>query len=206
MCQRTRLFTDNATLATKLAVPAVDWRASWNIGPGQELLGVLYENGARIARRMRWGWSPTPETAFNIEAENIEAAPAWQQGQRCLVVTDGYYEWRAGEGWPYAVARMKKQISVMAGLWDAQGCVIVTTPSNDLLETVNPRMPAILPEADWPAWLGETPSSPEALKALLKTYPPDDIILWPVHKRVNDLANNDETLCAPVAPSTRVHA
>jgi putative SOS response-associated peptidase YedK len=54
-------------------------------------------------------------------------------------------------------------------------CVMVTVPANELirrtvksLET-DPRMPAILEEDAWPAWLGEDDASPAAAKAVLKT-------------------------------------
>jgi putative SOS response-associated peptidase YedK len=53
--------------------------------------------------------------------------------------------------------------------------VMVTVPANELvprtvksLET-DPRMPAILGDDAWSAWLGEDGATPEAAKAVLKT-------------------------------------
>ena len=46
---------------------------------------------------------------------------AWKWGQRCLVVTDGFYEWKKGiavkEKQPYAIAMADDGMMVMAGLW-----------------------------------------------------------------------------------------
>ena len=212
MTQRIRLFADPGVIAAALALAAApDWRPSWNIAPGREVLAVLRDRqGGRGGRRLRWGLDPAPGS-FNQAAETIDAEPAWQHGRRCLIVTDGYYEWRPGHGQPYAVARMKRQLCVLAGLC-AEGvgsiaaCTVVTVPANELMGTINDRMPAILPLADWPIWLGETPATPDGARVLLKPYPSDDMMLWPVNKRLNDTANDDAALCGPLSPTTRVHA
>jgi putative SOS response-associated peptidase YedK len=54
---------------------------------------------------MRWGllphWAKDEKIAystFNARAEEFTGKPAfrdaWKNGQRCLVVTDGFYEWK----------------------------------------------------------------------------------------------------------------
>ena len=54
-------------------------------------------------------------------------------------------------------------------------CVMVTVPANKLLrDTIlehdpDPRMPAILEDADWQTWLGENDATPEQAKAVLRT-------------------------------------
>jgi putative SOS response-associated peptidase YedK len=54
-------------------------------------------------------------------------------------------------------------------------CVMVTVPANQLIRRTakanedDPRMPAILADDAWPAWLGETGASPAEAKAVLKT-------------------------------------
>src|SRR4051794_404657 len=60
--------------------------------------------------------------SINARAETVGTAPAfrdaWKKGQRCLVITDGFYEWKKPEKQPYAVAMADKSHMVMAGLWD----------------------------------------------------------------------------------------
>ena len=40
---------------------------------------------------------------------------------------------------------------------------------------------------------------PEQLKALLKPYPADDMIIWPVDRRVGNVKNKDPSLIEPAA-------
>jgi hypothetical protein len=43
---------------------------------------------------------------------------AWKRGQRCLVITDGFYEWKKPKKQPYAIGMADDDLTVMAGLWD----------------------------------------------------------------------------------------
>jgi putative SOS response-associated peptidase YedK len=168
---------------------------------------------------MRWGlipeWAKSERLeypTFNARAETIDAKrtfrDAWKAGRRCLVVTDGFYEWRKGDKQPFAIARANKKLTIMAGLWEIwrspadetiRSCTIITTTANDLLAPLHPRMPVILAEADWPVWLGETPATDAELKALLKPYPAQDMTLWPVDRRVGNVKNDDPSLVEPLA-------
>jgi putative SOS response-associated peptidase YedK len=59
-------------------------------------------------------------------------------------------------------------------------------------------MPVILPPKEWPLWLGEDAGEPEQLKAVLRPYPAEDMVCWPVSVRVGNVKNNDPTLVQPV--------
>jgi putative SOS response-associated peptidase YedK len=54
-------------------------------------------------------------------------------------------------------------------------CVMVTVPANKLLRDSilkhdpDPRMPAILEDADWATWLGENDATPEQARTVLRT-------------------------------------
>jgi putative SOS response-associated peptidase YedK len=74
---------------------------------------------------------------------------------------------------------------------------IVTTAANSLLAPVHDRMPVILAPETWPAWLGESATDPEGLKSLLVPYPAEDMIIWPVDKRVGNVNNKDPVLIEP---------
>jgi len=50
----------------------------------------------------------------------------------------------------------------------------------------------------WPEWLGEEPTQPPSLKALLAPYPAEEIVAWPVSPRVGNVKNNDPSLVEPV--------
>lgn len=96
----------------------------------------------------------------------------------------------------------------MAGLWsrwtdrksgeDVLSCTIMTTSSNEAMSPLHNRMPVILDDADWPAWLGETPAPPPDLLALLRPCPDDWLNIWPVSKDVGNVKNNRPELWDPI--------
>jgi putative SOS response-associated peptidase YedK len=206
--------------------PSPNVRPSWNTAPTQDMLVVSLHPETRrgIAEKMHWGliprWSREPKMTyptFNAKAETIDALASfkapWREGKRCLVITEGFYEWKKGKRnpkikQPYAIARAKSKLTVMAGLWEIwrdrqtgeviKSCTIITITSNDLIAPLHDRMPVILHEDDWPKWLGKEPATVAELKALLRTYPSQDMELWPVGSRIGNVRNNDPDLLTPV--------
>jgi putative SOS response-associated peptidase YedK len=58
-------------------------------------------------------------------------------------------------------------------------------------------MPVILAAENWPVWLGESAADPGELKSLLAPYPVEDMVIWPVDKRVGNVNNKDPSLIEP---------
>ena len=112
MCGRARLSTDYSETKIKLKFdpdsPAPNIPASWNVCPTDPMLvAVRSQDGKRIPQQMRWGlvpwWAKDIKVGFsssNARAETVDTArafrDAWKKGQRCLVITDGFYEWKKG--------------------------------------------------------------------------------------------------------------
>jgi putative SOS response-associated peptidase YedK len=118
MCGRARLPTDYSEIKIQLKLsdfaPGPNWRPSWNIAPTQDMLVAVRDatTGERVSQKMRWGlipsWSKEPKlkyATFNAKADTIDTTVsfrgAWIAGRRCLVVTDGFYEWRKGDKQPF---------------------------------------------------------------------------------------------------------
>jgi putative SOS response-associated peptidase YedK len=220
MCGRARLASDYSEIKIQLGLSdfaaAPNLRASWNIAPTDDVLCVVRDeaSGTRVPHIMRWGlipaWSRDGEMkqpTFNARSESIAFTPsfrdAWRAKRRCLVVTDGFYEWRKGDRQPFAIACTKDRLTVLAGLWEEwrspsgeriKSCTVLTTGANDLLAPLHDRMPVILAERDWPAWLGETSAGEAELKALCKPFPSAQMMLWPVDRKVGNVKNNDRSL------------
>jgi putative SOS response-associated peptidase YedK len=80
-----------------------------------------------------------------------------------------------GDGCPRGFAFVWRRFDLEGLPMPLLACVMVTVPANALITRTimadidDPRMPAILEDADWSAWLGETAATPEAARATLKT-------------------------------------
>ena len=70
-----------------------------------------------------------------------------------------------------------------------------------MMALLHNRMPVILQESDYEAWLAPDNQDTAALKALLKPYPAEEMAAYPVSTRVNSVKSDDETLIASVAQS-----
>jgi putative SOS response-associated peptidase YedK len=221
MCGRAKLPEDVSELKLDLKIDwddIGDYKPSWNAAPTAKLPVVVSRNGERTLTAMRWGLVPSwahdtkiGYATFNARAESIDSRAAfraaWRAGRRCLVVADGYYEWRDGDRQPFAVALGNRGPMTFAGLWDLwrapdgnalQSFAIITTAANDLLKPVHGRMPVLLSQDSWAAWLGETAACEAALKALLRPYPGERMAFWPVDRRGGNVRNDDPDLFAPL--------
>lgn len=227
MCGRARLSSDWSEIKIQLGI-SIDtqipnFAAHWNAAPTQDLPVARFDAaaGGRRLDLMRWGLVPfwakdikVGYSTFNAKAETVAGKPAFREPfrrRRCLVPVDSFYEWQKrgpSEKQPYAIALKSGRLMVLAGLWDAWkspagetllSFTILTGPANDLMARVHDRMPVILPEAAWGRWLGETPATQAELQALLVPCPSDDLVAWPVDKRVGNVRNDDPGLIAPVA-------
>jgi putative SOS response-associated peptidase YedK len=227
MCGRARLVTDYSEIRIELKfddegrVP--NYAPRWNIAPSQDLLtAVRDKHGKRRPVMMRWGlipaWAKTADIAFstfNARAESVDSKPAfrgaWEAGRRCLVVTDGFYEWRKSDPkdsrQPFAVAMAEAKPMVMAGLYEGwvspegerlRTVTIITTDANEKIAPIHPRMPVVLAKPDWGKWLGEENVSNAELKAMLRPCPAEAIDVWPVSRLVGNVRNDGPMLVEPV--------
>jgi putative SOS response-associated peptidase YedK len=221
MCGRAKLPDDVSEIKLDLKI---DWdeigeyRPCWNAAPSSHLPVVISRHGERVLTLMRWGLVPSwaddikiGYSTFNARAEGIDTRPAfrsaWNARRRCLVVADGYYEWRDADKQPFAVALGNRGPMTFAGLWDVwqppdgkplKSFSIITTRANELLEPLHGRMPVLLPPERWAAWLGEMPATHGELKAMLTPYPGSAMAFWPVDRRVGNVKNDSRDLFTSV--------
>lgn len=162
----------------------------YNIAPTQPV-AVITNQAPRKLELFRWGlipsWAKDPKignSLINARGETVAEKPAFRAAfkrRRCLILADGFYEWKK-EG--QAKTPMYIQLKdggpfAFAGLWEvwqaADGsnvptCTIITTAPNKLMESIHDRMPMILPPKAYATWLtpGELPAA-EA-QALLQPF------------------------------------
>ena len=178
----------------------------YNIAPTQPVITVVSPDEARD---MVWGlipnWSKEAKPIINARAETLEDKASFSesfQRRRCLILADGFYEWRrAGKARQAFYFQMKDgRAFAFAGIWDRwrtgettiRSCAIITTEANELLEPVHDRMPVILPEDKYKLWL-DNEVSPTELKKLLEPFPSNEMQSFPVSSKVNytDVDNED---------------
>ena len=187
----------------------------YNIAPTQSILAVRQRADGREAVLLHWGlipsWADAPSIGnrmINARAESIHEKPAFRRSfrrQRCLVPADGYYEWKkvaGGKKQPYLFQLPDGRPFAFAGLWEhwqsrdqadaiIESCSLITTTPNALAATVHDRMPVILNEADYAAWLDPANEDVDSLRQLLLPLEDDTLTAEPVSTYVNKPTNDD---------------
>lgn len=116
--------------------------------------------GERRADLVRWGFtfgsragsSVSSRPLFNARAETVAERPAFRAAfarRRCLVPTNGFYEWRtSGNGkTPLWVHRTDEKPFPLAGIYTdtpVAAVSVVTSAPNSLTAPTHHRMPIVL--------------------------------------------------------------
>ena len=225
MCGRFTLTTNMDDLQERFDFEARDlvFRASYNVAPTQQVLAVLGsgdDGGENRPEIMRWGlipfWAKDPSIGsrmINARAETVAQKPAFRsalQKRRCLVLADGFYEWRkeGKDKTPMYIRSRSREPFAMAGLYETwkptegepvRSCTIVTTTPNKLMEPIHNRMPVILPQGAEATWLDREIEDRDALTSLLVPYPDGEMEAYIVSTLVNSAKNNFPECIAPAA-------
>lgn len=217
MCGRftVRLPSPDLAAAFGIAETARETAPSFNVAPGRVVPVVVDEGEGRRLDAFRWGliphWAKDPsigERLINARAETVAEKPAFRQAflrRRCLILADGFYEWKA-EGTrktPYFISLDGVPVFAFAGLWEhwtppggepVLSCAILTVEANAFMRPIHHRMPVILPPEAYGAWLDPHNGDRQALLALLKPCPSEGMRAHPVSSFVN-AARHDSIQC-----------
>jgi putative SOS response-associated peptidase YedK len=187
----------------------VEIRQRFNVAPGDEVLAVTTDKeGAPRGELLRWGlvpsWAKRADTGLkmiNARVETVSERPAYRRSferYRCLIIADGFYEWRrepGGPKQPFHITRDDGGLFAFAGLWSIwyapegdtklRTCTILTTAANSAISALHDRMPIILAPEHERAWLDHA-ARPGELASLLDGISPERTALRPVSPAVND--------------------
>lgn len=193
----------------------------YNITPTQDVAVVANNNPAKI-ELFRWGlipsWAKDPTIGnrmINARSETLAEKPSFRTAykrRRCLVLADGYYEWRkepgGGAKTPFYIRMASEQPFAFAGLWEqwkpsdeadaVLSCTIITCPPNKMLEQIHHRMPVILDRDAYDLWLDSSDQTPADLNHLLEPYPADEMTAYAVSRLVNKPSNDTPACTLPV--------
>jgi putative SOS response-associated peptidase YedK len=198
---------------------SVEIRRRYNVAPGDEVLAVTTDrDGNPRGELLRWGlvpsWAKQADTGLkmiNARLETVAERPAFRRAferYRCLIIADGFYEWRRQPSGPkqaFHITRTDGLPFAFAGLWSIwygendqklRTCTIITTAASSAIAPLHDRMPVILaPDAE-AAWL-EASQPPARLRELLVGLGPDQTALRPVGPAVNDARYDGPECLAP---------
>jgi len=167
-----------------------------------------------------WGlipsWAKDPSIGnrmINARSETLAEKPSFKAAykrRRCLVLADGFYEWRKNPDkskTPMYVQLESRDPFAFAGLWESWhspdgdhvlSCTIITTQPNDFVRKIHNRMPVILPRRAYEQWLDPDEQKPDRLQPLLAPYPAEEMTAYPVSTTVNNPRNETPECIEPV--------
>src|SRR5271155_2960367 len=204
----------------------------YNVAPTQPIPIVRLVDGKRQFALMRWGllpsWVKDPKTfplLIKARGDSVLDKPAFRNAmrrRRCLIPTDGFYEWQvAGPGMekagapkrPYFV-RAKRDAAgnapplAFAGLYETWNgpngeeldtTAVITTAANRTLAALHDRMPVFVSKEAFDLWLDCANVEADVAAALIRPAAEALLEAYPVSTAVNRVANDAEALVAPLA-------
>ncbi|MEM7369328.1 MAG: SOS response-associated peptidase [Bacteroidota bacterium] len=220
MCGRYS-FTQS-TLPGEIVQPEnleIEVKARYNIAPSQ-FCPIIPQTDPERVHFFRWGLVPhwaqdvsIGNKMINARGETLTEKPAFRdafQRNRCLVLADGFYEWKktATGKQPYRIGLSSEEAFYFAGLssiWQHPSgellptFTIITTRPNTLVEDIHNRMPVILPKKQLASWMDPSAKT-EDLQELLLPYPAEQMKAYPVARQLGNVRNDHPGLIRPYEP------
>jgi putative SOS response-associated peptidase YedK len=212
MCGRFVYFRDWRDLRETMVLTTTPGllNANYNVAPTQSVNVARDVDGKCEGVVMRWGlipsWAKDAKIAqINARADTAATKPMFRAAfkkRRCLILADGYYEWKklGKQKQPYFYRLREDAPFLFAGLWErwraneesepVETCAILTTDANDLAREVHDRMPVILTGADALAWIDPAVDDAKTLTALLRPFDAAKMTAYPVDAKVGNVRNN----------------
>ena len=193
----------------------------YNIAPSQPV--AIVRNTARGDRELalvRWGlipsWVKDPREfrmMINARSETAVEKPSFRSAmrhRRCLVPTDGFYEWTgaAGAKRPHLVRPRDRSPMGMAGIYDhwqgadgseIESMAILTTTANRAMSGLHDRMPVVIAPEHFDAWLDCRSGSAKHVDVLLHAPPEDLLQIVEVSRKLNNPRNEGPEVQEPVS-------
>ena len=190
MCGRFTLSTDPEDLARAFGVVDLpELSPRYNVAPSQPVAAVRVVvedgDGQRQVRLLRWGLVPSwardlrvGNRMINARSETAAGKPAFRRAfrfRRCLVLADGFYEWRrrGKERQPHYFTMKDGRPFAFAGLWERW-----VDPTRSAERGTQNGEPGPAPSSEF-----RVPSSEVVESCTLLTCGPNELV-EPVHDRM----------------------
>jgi putative SOS response-associated peptidase YedK len=222
MIDRYSISTPAKIVSERFGVDVPDFYSiRYNAAP-THLLPVVTSSSRGGVSLFYWGTSPewsknktVSEKMINVRTESLSEKPALKKAlkkNRCIILADGFYGWRkVGKktSIPYRFVLNSKEPFAMAGLWEEfedtdgneiQTFMIFTCESNEVVASVQERMPVMLSKENESKWLS-TDTSEEDLIKMLGKFPSTAMNYYPVSPSITDTKADLASMIIPTPPS-----
>ena len=171
-----------------------------------------------------WKQARPPKLTINARSEEAPEKPMWRaafRGSRCLVPAVGWYEWRTESRIDTATGEIHElrqphfihldglQPLAFAGLWsswkpenDAEPLLtfsVLTRAAAPSVAGLHDRMPVVLPESSYNAWLDPSHADSSTLRQIIANQSLGDFKHATVSTYVNNPRNQGERCIAPLS-------
>jgi putative SOS response-associated peptidase YedK len=201
---------------------------NYNISPTSKTYAIrLDKNQNRTLEIMTWGLIPSwakdnsmSAKMINARFETVDEKHSFRSAfskRRCIVPMDGYYEWfrplnPKEKKQPYFIKAKNSPLLAVAGIYEiwknpdtknyepeVHSFSVITTEAKLGLETIHDRMPVLVPDNNWQAWLDPSIQNKEEVRSLVATPSNDYFEYFKVSSDVNNARNNGNQLIQPTA-------
>lgn len=223
MCGRYTAVADLREVVTALGVDEVVAAISepqFNIAPTQSISVVRQSGAVRNLDLFIWGLQPNwfkanalPSSLINARVESVTVKPSFREAakyRRCLIPASGWYEWQstvksAGKKQPYYFFSNDQPVLAFAGIFEinqdgAKSVAIITQPANEVIGQVHDRMPLILSQSFFEAWLDPDLTDSEIAVAAVRGAKPPNLLGHAVTTEVNSARAQGRHLILPADP------
>ena len=202
MCGR-YVITNAVTKTSKIVKSAIqiEDNENYNAHPYQKLPVIKkYKNGNTL-ENLKWGMIPSWakdkdfKALINARLETIDEKVSFRKLiklYRCVVVADGFYEWKREEKnkIPYYFLREDKKTMYIAGIYENNEFCLITHEAGKNVNEIHNRQPVIINENDINRYLNLEISGSSFLNDCKKT----NLIFHEISKEVNKPTNNNISL------------
>lgn len=222
MCGRYTLIAKAEEVEKRFGVQVPErYGPRHNAAPGQQMPVITNSNPETLSY-LHWGLIPPwakgrkQGALINARSETAAEKPSFRNSfaqRRCLVIADGFYEWKklgGSQKQPYRIHLPDERLFAMAGLWESwdddhgvptERFTILTVPANAEVAPLHDRMPAILSPQHETLWIRNGLSNGE-YHTVLATLPTGLISAYPVSTRVNNARIDNPELIRRAEPGS----
>jgi len=171
---------------------------NYNAHPTQKLPIIKSYTNGRALEISEWGiipnWAKDKKKfkpLINARVETLVEKITFKkliQTSRCLVIADGYYEWKqeGGSKIPYYFTRQDNEMMFFAGIYEKNQFCIITKEAGSNVKDIHNREPLIINKNQLNNYLNVKKDGKEILNAVKSSK----INFYQVSKDVNNPINN----------------